>query len=116
MRVKFKTDVDRMQKSLNYLLGEHDFSSFKSSGTLNPSKICFISRAECKRCGDKVIIDIEGNRFLYNMVRTIVGTLLEIEGHNLNPEHMLEVLDSKDRTKAGKTVSPYGLTLVKVSY
>ena len=116
MRIKYPIDIDRMQTSLNYLLGEHDFSSFKSSGTLNPSKICFISRAECKRCGDKVVIDIEGNRFLYNMVRTIVGTLLEIEGHNLNPEHMLEVLDSKDRTKAGRTVSPYGLTLVKVSY
>ena len=116
LRVKFKTDVERMQKSLNYLLGEHDFSSFKSSGTLNPSKVCFIEKAIASRNDDRVIIDIVGNRFLYNMVRTIVGTLLEIEGHNLEPEHMLDVLEAKDRRKAGMTVSPYGLTLMKVMY
>lgn len=116
LRVKFKTDVERMQKSLDYLLGEHDFSSFKSSGTLNPSKICIIYEAKVSKVGDKVIIDIVGNRFLYNMVRTIVGTLLEIEGHNLAPEHMKEVLEAKDRRKAGMTVSPYGLTLMKVMY
>jgi len=116
LRVKFPTDEVRMQKSLNYLLGEHDFSSFKSSGTLNPSKVCTLTRAECRRIGDRVVIDIEGNRFLYNMVRTIIGTLLEIEGHNLPPEHMKDVLEAKDRTKAGQTVSPYGLTLIEVTY
>lgn len=88
MRIKYEITIERMQKSLNYLLGEHDFSSFKSSGTLNPSKICFIEKARCKKDGDKVIINIVGNRFLYNMVRTIIGTLLEIEGHNLQAEHM----------------------------
>ena len=117
MRVKFPIDIERMQKSLNYLLGEHDFSSFKSSGTLNPSKVCTLTKAECHRTeGDKVIIDIVGNRFLYNMVRTIVGTLLYIEGHNLPPEHMRDVLEAKDRKKAGQTVSPYGLTLLEVTY
>lgn len=116
MRVKYPTKIERMQKSLNYLLGEHDFTSFKSSGTLNPSKVCFIEKAQVERQGDKVIIDIVGNRFLYNMVRTIVGTLLEIEGHNLKPEYMLEVLEAQDRRKAGQTVSPYGLTLMEVTY
>ena len=116
MRVKFGVNIERMQNSLNYLLGEHDFSSFKSSGTLNPSTICTIYEAKVSKVGDKVVIDIVGNRFLYNMVRTIVGTLLEIEGHNLESEHMKDVLESKDRTKAGATVSPYGLTLMKVEY
>ena len=116
LRVKFDINTERMQESLNYLLGEHDFSSFKSSGTLNPSKVCFIEKAEVKKIGDKVVIDIVGNRFLYNMVRTIVGTLLEIEGHNLPSEHMKEVLDALDRRKAGATISPYGLTLVEVEY
>ncbi len=116
MRVKYEVDVERMQNSLNYLIGEHDFSSFKSSGTLNPSKICFIERAECRRVGDRIVIDIVGNRFLYNMMRTIVGTLLEIEGHNLSSIHMKNVLDAKDRRKAGQTVSPYGLTLLEVTY
>lgn len=116
IRVKFPIDIDRMNKSLSYLIGEHDFSSFKSSGTLNPSKVCILYCAEVERQGDKVVFNIEGNRFLYNMVRTIVGTLLEIEGHNLAPEHMKDVLDAKDRRKAGQTVSPYGLTLMKVIY
>ena len=117
MRVKYPIDIERMQKSLNYLLGEHDFSSFKSSGTLNPSKVCTLTKAECHRAdGDRVVIDIEGNRFLYNMVRTIVGTLLFIEGHNLQPEHIKDVLEAKDRTRAGQTVSPYGLTLMEVTY
>ena len=115
-RVKFGVNIERMQNALNYLLGEHDFSSFKSSGTLNPSKVCRLTRAEVEKQGDRVFIHIEGNRFLYNMVRTIVGTLLEIEGHNLEPEHMKEVLEAKDRRKAGQTVSPFGLTLVEVKY
>ena len=116
MRIKFDIDINRMQRALNYLIGEHDFSSFKSSGTLNPSTVCIIEKAECKKLDDKVIIDIVGNRFLYNMVRTIVGTLLEIEGHNLTSEHMKDVLEAKDRRKAGPTVNPEGLTLMEVTY
>ena len=116
MRVKFEVNTERMNKALSYLLGEHDFSSFKSSGTLNPSKVCILYRAEVRKEGDKVILDIEGNRFLYNMVRTIVGTLLQIEGHNMSPEHMKDVLEAKDRRKAGQTVEPYGLTLMEVTY
>ena len=116
LRVKYDLDVERMQSALNFLKGEHDFSSFKSYGTLNPSKVCFITRAEVEKQGDRVFIHIEGNRFLYNMVRTIVGTLLEIEGHKLPVEHMKNVLEAQDRRKAGQTVSPYGLTLMKVMY
>jgi len=116
LRVKYPLDTERMQQALDYLKGEHDFTSFKSSGTLNPSKVCFIIRAEVEKLGDRVFIHIEGNRFLYNMVRTIVGTLLEIEGHNLPVEHMKNVLEAKNRRKAGQTVSPYGLTLMKVTY
>lgn len=116
MRIKYEVDIQRMQTALNYLKGEHDFSSFKSSGTLNPSKVCFIETAECRRVGDRIVIDIVGNRFLYNMVRTIVGTLLDIEGHNLPPSHMKYVLDAKNRRMAGPTVSPYGLTLIEVTY
>ena len=116
MRVKFPIDIERMNVALSFILGEHDFSSFKSSGTLNPSKVCFIEKAVCKKDGDFVVIDIVGNRFLYNMVRTIVGTLLEIEGHNRSAEYMKQVLEACDRRCAGHTVSPYGLTLMKVEY
>ena len=116
LRVKYELDVERMQTALNFLLGEHDFSSFKSSGTLNPSKVCTLTRTEVEKQGDRVFIHLEANRFLYNMVRTIVGTLLEIEGHKLTVEHMRKVLEAHDRRMAGQTVSPYGLTLIKVEY
>lgn len=116
LRVKYELDVERMQTALNFLLGEHDFSSFKSSGTLNPSKVCTLTKAEVEKQGDRVYIHLVGNRFLYNMVRTIVGTLLEIEGHKLPVEYMKEVLEAHDRRKAGQTVSPFGLTLIKVEY
>jgi len=116
LRVKYELDVERMQTALNFLLGEHDFSSFKSSGTLNPSKVCTITEARVEKNGDRIFIHIVGNRFLYNMVRTIVGTLLEIEGHKLPLEHMKKVLEAHDRRKAGQTVSPYGLTLMRVEY
>ena len=116
VRIKYDIDIKRMQKALDYIKGEHDFSSFKSSGTLNPSKVCFIYEAKAEKVGDMVHINITGNRFLYNMVRAIVGTLLEIEGHNLPPEHMKDVLEAKDRRKAGQNVSPYGLTLIEVTY
>lgn len=116
MLVRDDLDIQRMQKALEYIKGEHDFSAFKSSGSENPKNVCFIYKAECKKHGDTVVIDIAGNRFLYNMVRTIVGTLLLIEKNNLPPEFMKEILEGKDRKKAGKTVNPNGLTLMKVEY
>lgn len=116
MLIKYDLDIQRMQKALEYLKDEHDFSAFRSSGSTAPNKICFIYKAKCKKLGDAIVIDIVGNRFLYNMVRTIVGTLLLIEKNNLPPEFMKEILEGKDRTKAGKTVNPYGLTLMKVEY
>lgn len=116
MLVKWDLNIDRMQQALKYLEGEHDFSAFKSSGSTVLNSVCFIYNAECKKLGDSIVIDIVGNRFLYNMVRTIVGTLLLIEQKDLPPEFMKVILEGKDRTKAGKTVNPHGLTLMKVEY
>lgn len=114
--VREDLNIQRMQKSLEYLLGKHDFSSFRSSRSNTPDSVCFIYKAECKKLGDTIEINITGNRFLYNTVRIIVGTLLFIEKNNLPPETMKMILEAKDRKKAGKTVSPYGLTLMKVEY
>lgn len=114
--IKWDLNLERMQKALSFLKGEHDFSAFKSSGSGVRNTVCFIYKAECNKLGDTIVIDIVGNRFLYNMVRTIVGTLLLIEKNDLPADFMKEILDGKDRTKAGKTVNPYGLTLMKVEY
>lgn len=116
MLVKYDLDIQKMQKSLEYILGEHDFRSFEGSGSGTVNKNCFIYKVKCKKLGDTVVIDIVGSRFLYNMVRAIVGTLLLIEKNNLPPEFMKEILEAKDRKKAGKTVNPNGLTLTKVEY
>lgn len=114
--VREELDINRINDSLKFLLGEHDFSSFKKVRTQNPAKICKVYKASCFRQNDKVIIDIIANRFLYNMVRSIVGTILMIEKKSLAPEALKEILESKDRDKAGPTISPNGLTLMKVIY
>lgn len=116
LRVEDSLNIERMNKALSYLVGEHDFTSFKNSGSSNPYTVCEISEANCYRHEDLIILDISGNRFLYNMVRIIVGTLLDIERNDKTPEFMDKVLKAKDRKQAGKTVSPSGLTLLKVEY
>lgn len=114
--VRYPLDIERMNKSLSYLLGEHDFTSFKKVRTSNPAKICNMYKAEAIRNGDFVYIDFIADRFLYNMIRSIVGTLLLIERNSLAPETLKDILDSRDKTKAGSTISPEGLVLVKVIY
>lgn len=114
--VREPLDIERINRSLSYLLGEHDFSSFRSAKTSNPATDCIFYKAEAVKVGDEIVIELVANRFLYNMVRTIVGTLLLIEHNKFQPEFMKEVLESKDRNKAGATVSPDGLTLVEVGY
>ena len=115
--VKYFLDDKRMNSAIKYLQGEYDFSAFKSQSD-NPAKVCKIYLAEVNRSldGKYIIIDIVGNRFLYNMVRTIVGTLLMIEKDNLAPLAMDEILKSKKRENAGMTASPEGLVLLKVGY
>lgn len=114
--VREPLDLKRMNQSLSYLIGEHDFTSFKSMRTQNPAKDCIVYKAQCTKEGDVITFEIAANRFLYNMVRTIVGTLLMIEHNKFKPEFMKKVLEAKDRTKAGPTISPDGLTLMEVGY
>ena len=114
--VRYPLDIQRMNKALSYLLGKHDFSSFKKVRTDNPAKICNMLKAEATRDGDYVYIDFIADRFLYNMIRLIVGTLLVIERNSLAPETLKEILEAKDITKAGSTISPEGLTLIDVIY
>lgn len=114
--VRYPLDIQRMNKALSYLIGEHDFTSFKKVRTSNPAKICKMYKAEATREGDFVYIDFIADRFLYNMIRLIVGTLLVLERNSLAPETLKEILEARDITKAGSTISPEGLTLVEVIY
>ena len=112
-------NIDKLNQALSYLIGHHDFSAFKSNSD-NPYNDCEIYFAKASKELIKrqnfIFIDVIGNRFLYNMVRTIVGQLLLIERNNLNPEIMDKVLKSKDRTKAGQVVDASGLVLKYVGY
>lgn len=109
-------DIEAMQKAANYLVGEHDFSSFKSSGTSSKSSVRTIYSAQVLKEQERVVIQLTGNGFLYNMVRIISGTLVEIGKGEKKPEEMKTILEAKDRSLAGKTLPPQGLFLMNVEY
>lgn len=114
--IRMHLDINNMNKALECLVGEHDFTSFKSSNTANPIVNCTIYSAKCTRDGDMIYIDFVGNRFLYNMVRILVGSLLEVGRLERSISWLKEVLEAKDRTKAGATAPSEGLTLMHIDY
>ncbi|MCR4881881.1 MAG: tRNA pseudouridine(38-40) synthase TruA [bacterium] len=116
LHIREELDLDLMNEALSLLVGEHDFSSFKAAKTNNPAKVCNLYYAKAKRDGDYIYIDLIANRFLYNMVRIIVGTVLDVGRKKFTPQFITELLKSKDRTKASSTVSPDGLIFMFVGY
>ncbi len=111
-----KLDMAEMSKALDYLVGTYDFTSFKKTNSDNPAKECNLMYGHCRKISGIIYIDLIANRFLYNMVRIIVGTLIEIGRGSYKAEKMLEILEAKDRKKAGPTADPRGLTLMGVGY
>lgn len=105
-----------MEKAIKYFEGEHDFKGFKASGTSSKSSIRTIYKTQIKQQEDKIIIELTGNGFLYNMVRIIVGTLIDVGLKKIKPEDIPNIIKSGDRKKAGKTLPPYALYLVEVEY
>jgi tRNA pseudouridine38-40 synthase len=118
LHIREDLNIESMNKALSFLIGKHDFSSFKSSKSSNPAKECIVERALCTRGNDTgiIYIDLIADRFLYNMVRIVVGTIIGIGKGNYAPELMLKVLEAKDRNEAGPTVKPEGLVLMSVGY
>ncbi len=111
-----KLDVEKMRKAAKYFEGEHDFAAFKASGTSSKNSRRKIFKAEVLEEGEKIWIELTGNGFLYNMVRIIAGTLLEVGIGKIKPEEIQEIIKSKDRKQAGKTLPAVGLYLVEVKY
>jgi tRNA pseudouridine38-40 synthase len=109
-------DITAMQQGATYLLGEHDFSSFRSSECQARSPIRHIDRLTVEQYGIWIKIAIHGNAFLHHMVRNIVGSLIHIGNGNHDPEWMMAVLEAKDRSVAAPTFMPDGLYLVGVGY
>ena len=110
-------DVKKMQEAVQHFKGEHDFKAFKASGTSSKSSVRIIYKAEVfQKPDERIWIELTGNGFLYNMVRIIVGTLVEVGLGNIEPEKIKDIIESKKRENAGKTLPPQGLYLVKVEY
>ncbi len=105
-----------MNEAIKYFIGEHDFKAFKASEAGSKSSVRKILAGEVRKEGERIIIEITGTGFLYNMVRIISGTLLEVGLGKMNPNEIPEIIESKDRTKAGKTLPAHGLYLLKVEY
>ena len=109
-------NVSHMQKCAKVLLGEHDFSSFCASKTSVTSFVRTIYSIKIKQSKNVVSFEICGNGFLYNMVRIIVGTLIEFSLKNIDENEMKKVLNGKNRNLAGKTAPACGLYLKNVVY
>jgi tRNA pseudouridine38-40 synthase len=105
-----------MRQGAACLIGEHDFKSFCSAAAEVESTVRTILDIRIKKTGNEISIRVCGTGFLYNMVRIIAGTLMEIGRGTYPPEHMQEILAAKDRRAAGPTASACGLTLVEYEF
>ncbi len=112
----YPLNVEHMQQAADYLVGEHDFKSFCTPRTQVLSTVRTIYYIQIQKEGDMISITINGNGFLYNMVRIIVGTLLKVGTGLYPPEHVKEILDAKDRRIAGPKAEARGLTLQEIEY
>lgn len=109
-------DVDAMKKATGYLEGTHDFKSFCSNKKMKKSSVRTIFRIEIEDAGQEVKFTFTGNGFLYNMVRILTGTLIEVGRGDRRPEEMPRILEGCDRSLAGFTAPARGLTLLEVRY
>ena len=114
--VPMKLDYEKMNEAIKYFIGEHDFKAFKASGTSSKSSVRKILDGSVRKEGERVIVEVTGTGFLYNMVRIISGTLLDVGLGKIKPEDIPSIIESKDRTKAGKTLPAHGLYLLQVNY
>ncbi|MHC4722325.1 MAG: tRNA pseudouridine(38-40) synthase TruA [Planctomycetota bacterium] len=111
-----KLDAGGMDKAAKLLVGTKDFKSFASAADTRQSSVRTISSCRVKVDGEWIYIDVEADGFLYNMVRTIVGTLVEVGRGRWSPEKITEILEAKDRTAAGPIAPAAGLCLMRIDY
>ncbi|MFH1779200.1 MAG: tRNA pseudouridine(38-40) synthase TruA [Candidatus Omnitrophota bacterium] len=114
--VPYKLGLNLMRREAKCLVGKHDFKSFQAADKKKRSSIRTIKKLNIKRKGDLIEIEIEADGFLYNMVRNIVGTLIEIGRGRFKAGSMKKILKAKNRDLAGPTAPAKGLCLVEVKY
>ncbi len=109
-------DVEKMKAGAAYLVGEHDFKSFCATAAVVETTVRRITEITVEKQDNEITIRVTGTGFLYNMVRIIAGTLMEVGKGNYPPEKIKEILAAKDRQAAGPTAPACGLMLVKYSF
>lgn len=109
-------DIEAARKAAAYFVGTHDFSSFCADCTNVSSTVRTIYSFNIEKCGDTVIMLVKGNGFLYNMIRIMVGTLIDVSEKRIVPESIPHILSARDRLKAGRTAMAHGLYLNRVFY
>lgn len=116
VHVPQQLDVKKMQQAAQVLIGKHDFSAFRTVGSNIVGTVRTVYRLEVQQQGQHIHIDIWGNGFLYNMVRIIAGTLIEVGKGKIPVQEMQSILDSKERARAGATAPAKGLAMCEVFY
>lgn len=109
-------NLEKMKEAAAYIVGEHDFASFCSSGSQVESTVRTVYALEISKEKDVISIRISGNGFLYNMVRIVVGTLMKVGLEVYPPERVKEIIEARDRYQAGPKAPACGLTLVGIEY
>lgn len=109
-------DIESMKKAAGYFIGTHDFKSFCSNKKMKKSSVRTIYSIEIEKIPNEIKITFTGNGFLYNMVRILTGTLIEVGRGDKRPEEMKDIIESCDRKKAGFTAPARGLTMMEVRY
>lgn len=109
-------DVEKMQEAADYIIGEHDFSSFRAADDESRTSMRCVHFVKITRFGQYIVFDIAANAFLMHMVRNIVGSLLTVGNGQNSVQWFKDMFDAKDRKQAGPTAKPYGLYLVDVTY
>ncbi len=112
----YKLDMEAMRQAAERLIGTHDFKSFASAGDQRQSSVRTVNRCEVIGEGPRLFVDVQADGFLYNMVRNIVGTLVEVGRGRWKPERIEAILDARDRAAAGPIAPAGGLCLMRIFY
>lgn len=115
-RIDEELDLEKMRSAAKFLLGEHDFSAFCSNKRMKKSAVRLVDEIRIDSLGSELRFTVSGNGFLYNMVRIIVGSLLEVGAQRMTQEALAAALESKKRENAGPTAPACGLCLYEVRY
>lgn len=115
-RLEEELDLNAMKQAAAYLTGTHDYMSFCSNKKIKKSTVRTVDTIQIERMGEEVVLSFHGDGFLYNMVRIMTGTLVEVGLGKRAPEEMTEILEKRERAAAGMTAPAQGLWLVEVEY